>query len=60
MNSEQLAETTMDPQKRVLLQVMAEDEAAADNIFTVLMGELVEPRKDFIEKHAPEVQNLDI
>jgi DNA gyrase subunit B len=60
MYSEQLAETTMDPQKRVLLQVMAEDEAAADNIFTVLMGELVEPRKDFIEKHAPEVQNLDI
>ncbi len=60
MNAEQLAETTMDPQKRVLLQVMAEDETAADNIFTVLMGELVEPRKDFIEKHAPEVQNLDI
>jgi len=60
MNSEQLAETTMDPQKRVLLQVMAEDETAADDIFTVLMGDLVAPRKDFIEKHAPEVQNLDI
>ncbi len=60
MNPEQLLETTMDPQNRVLLAVTAEDEAIADDMFTMLMGDLVEPRKDFIEKHAAEVQNLDI
>ena len=60
MNSEQLQETTMDPQNRVLLSVKADDEAAADDIFTMLMGDLVEPRRNFIEKHAAEVQNLDI
>lgn len=60
MNPEQLLETTMDPQNRVLLAVTAEDEALADDMFTMLMGDLVEPRKDFIEKHAAEVQNLDI
>ncbi|MFA7692437.1 MAG: DNA topoisomerase (ATP-hydrolyzing) subunit B [Candidatus Hydrogenedentes bacterium] len=60
MNADQLLETTMDPQNRVLLAVTAEDEAVADDMFTMLMGELVEPRKDFIEKHAAEVQNLDV
>ena len=60
MNAEQLQETTMDPENRVLLEVAAEDETVADDMFVTLMGDLVEPRKLFIEKHAPEVQNLDI
>lgn len=60
MNAEQLLETTMDPENRTLLKVMAEDEATASEMFVTLMGDLVEPRKEFIEKHAPEVQNLDI
>ena len=60
MNAEQLWETTMDPAKRSLLKVRIEDAVKADRMFTVLMGEEVEPRKDFIEKHALEVKNLDI
>jgi DNA gyrase subunit B len=60
MNADQLQETTMDPEKRTLLQVMAQDEALADDLFVTLMGDLVEPRKNFIEKHAAEVQNLDV
>ena len=59
MNPEQLLETTMDPEKRTVLKVEAEDEVAADDMFVTLMGGLVEPRKEFIQKHAAEVHNVD-
>lgn len=60
MNPEQLWETTMDPTRRKLYKIELEDSVYADQIFTTLMGEKVEPRKRFIEEHAPEVRNLDI
>lgn len=60
MMPEQLWETTMNPQTRTLLQVAIEDAAAADRMFDVLMGDRVEPRRNFIETHAQSVSNLDI
>ena len=60
MNAEELKETTLDPSNRTMLQVRMEDAGAADELFRVLMGDKVEPRREFIEKHALDVKNLDV
>ena len=60
MNAEQLWETTMNPESRTLLRVDSENAALADEIFTMLMGEKVAPRKEFIKTEARKVRNLDI
>ena len=60
MNAEELWETTMDPERRLLKQVTIEDAVAADALFSLLMGEAVEPRRQYIVEHSKEVVNLDI
>ena len=60
MTADQLWETTMNPEERTLLQVSVEDAAVADDVFRTLMGDVVEPRKNFIQTHALEVKNLDV
>ena len=60
MNAEELRDTTLDPANRTLLQVTMQDAAGADELFRILMGDNVEPRREFIEKHALEVRNLDV
>ncbi len=60
MNAEELRDTTLDPANRTLVQVGMADIAAADEMFRILMGDKVEPRREFIEKHALEVRNLDV
>jgi DNA gyrase subunit B len=60
MNPQQLWDTTMDPDQRILKQITIEDAAAADKMFSVLMGDAVEPRKEFIKEHSPEAEWVDI
>ena len=60
MNADQLWDTTMDPETRTLLKVTLENAVEADKIFTKLMGDEVEPRRNYIEEHAKDVEHLDV
>ena len=59
MDPEELWETTLDPEKRTLMQIKLDDAVQADELFRTLMGEKVEPRRDFINKHALQVREID-
>ena len=60
MNAEELRETTLDPENRTLIKVKMDNAAEADNMFRILMGDKVEPRREFIEKHALDISELDV
>ena len=60
MDPEELAQTTMDPTRRTLIRVEVDDAAAADQVFSMLMGDQVEPRREFIEQNAKDVRFLDV
>jgi DNA gyrase subunit B len=60
MDPEELAQTTMDPTRRMLIRVDVEDAAGADRVFSMLMGDQVEPRREFIEQNAKDVRFLDV
>jgi DNA gyrase subunit B len=60
MDPEELAQTTMDPTRRMLIRVEVDDAAAADQVFSMLMGDQVEPRREFIEQNAKDVRFLDV
>ena len=60
MNAEELRETTLDPNNRTLIKVKMDNAAEADNMFRILMGDKVEPRREFIEKYALDISELDV